>query len=140
MWKKLGAVVKEGKTYWGAIGGVFGVLNNFLHIFMPLAPSLRLQTTIVLIIATIVVVGITAVLVKGKVAPISSKWVGSVAGIWGGLGFLSWGLYAPILGFLETHAHTRMASQLFDSIQSAAYVCPFLCWSIALTALATVFL
>ena len=136
----LEAVFKEGKTYVGFLSGAFGVLNNFLHIFMPLAPSLRLRSAVVLIIAGVIGVGITAAIVKGKGASISGAWTAWVAGSWGGAGLIGWALYSPLLILLENHSRTQIGSQLFDSLQTGAYVFPFFCWSIALTALATVFL
>lgn len=137
---KLEAILKDGKSYIGLLVGLFGVLNNYLHVFMPLAPSLRLQTNVVLILLGVIVIGITVHLIHEKNSLGLKRWARRVGGIWAIVGFVAWGAYMPILHFLENHSHTQIASDWFDAVQTGAYVFPFLAWIIAITALSSLFL
>jgi hypothetical protein len=62
------------------------------------------------------------------------NWAGWVAGIWTVVGFGLWGAYFPMVNCLQNHSSSPLISQLFETLQTGAYVFPFLCWSIALAA------
>jgi hypothetical protein len=121
-------ILEDAKTYVVLAVGLCGVLNNYLHIFMPLAPSLRLRTNVILIVLAVIAVGITVAKVHEKKGPGLNGWAAWVAG-----------LGAPVVTFLESHSYSQSASQWFDAIQTGAYVLPFVCWSIAVTALLSLF-
>jgi len=87
-----------------------------------------------------IAIGITIARVHDKAGPGLRSWAPKVAGIWAVLGCLSWAAYAPIVGYLESHSSSPSVSAWFDAIQIGAYVLPFLCWSIALSALLSLFL
>ncbi len=38
MWQRIKDILKDLKSYVGLVVGLFGVLNNYLHLFMPLLP------------------------------------------------------------------------------------------------------
>ena len=136
MSSKIKDILKDAKTYVGLATELCGVLNNYLHVFMPLAPSLRLQTNVILVVLGAIAVGITVGKAHKKGAALS-LWA---AGIWAVIGFLAWAAYAPIVTFLESHSYTQLDSLWFDAIQTGAYVLPFVSWSIAVTALLSLFL
>lgn len=133
-------IAKDVKTYVGLAVSLFGVLNNYLHVFMPLAPSLRLQTNVILIVVGSIAVGITIARIYANRGPGLNSWAARVAGVWAGVGFLAWAVYMPLVDFLANHSHSQSASQWFDAVQVGAYVFPFLCWSVAVAALLALFL
>ena len=136
MWQKIKDLAKDWKTYVSMIVSVFGAANTYLHFFMPLAPDMRIWATLCVLFVSLIGVGITIATVLGKKSAASDyrSWARWVAGITTVLGFGAWGVYRPILSYLENHASSPMVSQWFDALQTGAYALPFLCWSIALAA------
>jgi hypothetical protein len=141
MSQKIKDVLTDWKTYASMLVGLFGFLNNYLHLFMPLAPSLRLQANVFVILVPLIGVGITISKVhdKKKTGQHYEKWAAWLAGIWTALGCIAWAAYAPIVTYLESHSTSLSVSQWFDALQTGAYVLPFLCWGIALAALLSLF-
>ena len=140
MWQKIKKVIEDVKSYLGLLVGLFGVLNNHLHIFMPLAPDTRLRADVFVILIPAIGILITVVKVHDKAGPGLRGWVSITASIWTTLGFLAWAAYAPIVSYLQSHSSSASISLWFDAIQIGAYVLPFLCWSIAVSALLSLFI
>ena len=139
--QKIKDIVTDWKTYASMLAGLFGFLNSYLHVFMPLAPSLRIAVNVFVILVPLIGVGITISKIheKKKAGQAYATWAGWMAGIWTALGFAAWAAYAPLLTYLESHSSSLSVSQWFDAVQTGAYVLPFLCWSIALAALLSLF-
>jgi hypothetical protein len=140
MWQKLKAILKDAKSYLGMVVSVFGAANNYLHLFMPLAPDMRLRASVLVILIPAVGVGITIARVHDKAGPGLRTWAPKVSTVWTVLGLLAWAAYAPIVASLERHSSTPFVSSWFDALQIGAYILPFFCWSIALSALSSLFL
>ena len=137
MWQKIKVVSKDWKTYVSMLVSAFGFANNYFHLFLPLAPSLRLPANVFVFLAPMVAVGVTVSKMHDKKSSgldygKSGRWT---AALWAAAGFITWSAYAPILTYLEGHSSSVSVSRWFDAFQTGAYVLPFVCWSIALAAL-----
>ena len=142
MLQKIKDTLKDWKTYVSMLVGLLGVLNNYLHLFMPLAPSMRLQANVFVILVPLIGVGITISKVhdKKQAGQDFGKWAQWVAAIWTALGFIAWAAYAPMVSYLGSQSSGPSVSEWFDAIQIGAYVFPFLCWSIGVAGLLALFL
>src|SRR5260370_178492 len=69
MWQRIKDILKDLKSYVGLVVGLFGVLNNYLHLFMPLAPSLRLRANVFVVLIPAIAIGITIARVHDKAGP-----------------------------------------------------------------------
>lgn len=140
MWQKIKDVLKDVKSYVGLVVGLFGAANNYLHVFMPLAPDMRLRASVFVILVPAIAVGITIAKVHDRTRPGLRRWAGTLAGMWAAAGFVAWAAYAPLVGYLESHSSNPSVSAWFDALQIGTYVLPFICWSVALSALLALFL
>lgn len=140
MWQKIKDIFKDVKSYLGAIIAVFGAINTYLHLFMPLAPDMRLRATVFVMLIPAIGVGITIAKAHDKPPAALRSWARKVTIVSTIIGMLGWAAYGPLVGFLQSHSSTPTISSWFDALQIGAYVLPFLCWSIALSALLSLFL
>lgn len=140
MWQKIKDVFKDVKSYMGTVIAVFGAINTYLHLFMPLAPDMRLRATVFVMLIPAIGIGITIAKVHDKPPADLRTWAPKVTIVATALGLLAWAAYAPFVVFLQSHSSTPTVSTFFDTLQICAYVLPFLCWSIALSALLSLFI
>ena len=70
----------------------FGAANAYLHLFMPLAPDLRLRASVFVFFIPSIGVGITILraLARKNAGLDCGKWAGWLAGIWTSLGVIGW--------------------------------------------------
>lgn len=127
--------LKDIKFYSSLIVGGLGVINSYAQIIMPISGSLRLRANIFAVAFSLLGAGITYLCSSLHTGEGLAMWASIVAGLWALGGFVFWGVYTLALPVLERHSTTSILSTVGDWSQVGLYALPFLCWTVAASAL-----
>lgn len=143
MWgalKRILGAYSEPNSLWGNTPTAVAIINNYLFMFMPLSPLLRMWATVFTAFFSFFAAGLTVSLIRDRSGSADLRnWLRRTVVWWTIAGFAAFGFYLCMIVVLERLSYNRFTSIILDIVQVALFLVPFACWSVAITAFAALF-